>query len=73
VSVVAPIQQTTVVFQVIFAWFINRDHEAFGAWVLLGILSSLLGAVALSVSTDFVLANFDLPEAVVQFAGWTWP
>lgn len=73
VSVVAPIQQTTVVFQVIFAWMINRDHEAFGFWVLIGILSSLIGAVALTVSTEFVLTYFDLPPAIHEISKWTWP
>lgn len=73
VSVVSPIQQTTVLFQMFFSWIINPEHEAFGKWVLMGILSSLIGALALSVSTEFVLEHVDLPDAVVQFARWTWP
>jgi hypothetical protein len=44
-----------------------------GKWVLLGILSSFIGAIALSVSTEFVLAHVDLPDAIVKFAGWRWP
>lgn len=73
VSVVAPIQQTTAVFQIIFAWFINREHEAFGIWVLLGILLSLLGALALSVSTEFVISHIDLPDSIIRLADWRWP
>jgi drug/metabolite transporter (DMT)-like permease len=73
VTVVSPIQQTTAIFQVIFTRFINPDHEAMGKWVLLGILSSFIGAIALSVSTEFVLAHVDLPDAIVKFAGWRWP
>jgi len=73
VTVVAPIQQTTVIFQVLFAWLINREHEAFGFWVMMGILCSLLGAVALSVSTEFILTTFDLPQSIRDIANWTWP
>jgi len=73
VSVVAPIQQTTTVFQVIFAWFINREHEAFGKWVLAGIFVSLVGALALSISTDFVITHLDLPQSLIDVARWQWP
>ena len=73
VTVVTPIQQTTVVFQVIFSWFINRNHEAFGKWVLLGMSSSLLGAIAVSLSTQFILEQFVLPEFLMKIIGWSWP
>jgi uncharacterized membrane protein len=73
VSVVAPIQQTTIIFQVIFSWLINRDHEAFGLWIIFGICSSFLGAIALSVSTEFVLTHIDFPEFIVMFASIRWP
>jgi drug/metabolite transporter (DMT)-like permease len=73
VSVVAPVQQTTVIFQVIMGWFINRDHEAFGIWVILGIFSSFLGAITISLSTELVLGYFDLPQVIVDFARIEWP
>ena len=73
VSVVAPIQQTTVVFQVIFSWFINRNHEAFGKWVLLGLSSSVLGAIAVSLSTEFVLNQLLLPGSLRTILSWNWP
>jgi drug/metabolite transporter (DMT)-like permease len=73
VTVVAPIQATSAAFRVVFAWIINRDHEVFGLWVVLGILISMLGAVALSVSTDIVLAHVALPDFLVEIANWRWP
>ena len=73
VSVVAPIQQTTVVFQVIFSWFINRNHEPFGKWLLLGLSSSVLGAIAVSLSTEFILTQLLLPEFLITIVGWNWP
>ena len=73
VSVVVPVQRTSVVFRVIFAWLLNRDHEVLDLPVLVGIGISLLGVMALTVSTESVLAVFPLPDAVVGLARLTWP
>jgi uncharacterized membrane protein len=73
VSVVQPVQRTSVVFRVIFAWAFNRDHEVLTVPVLVGIGISLIGVLALTVSTEFVLAVIPLPDAVVAIARLTWP
>ncbi len=73
VSVVQPVQRTSVVFRVIFAWALNRDHEVLTVPVLIGIGISLIGVLALTVSTEFVLAVIPLPDAVAAFARFTWP
>jgi hypothetical protein len=41
--------------------------------MLLATLVSLAGAIALTVSTELVLAHMPLPEAVVAVARWRWP
>ena len=56
VSVVVPLQRLSVVFRVIFSWILNRDHEALGFAVLAGIALSVVGALALTVSAEFVAA-----------------
>lgn len=71
VSVVVPIQRLSVVFRVIFSWYINRDHEVFTASALFGIAVSLIGAIALSLSTDVVLAF--LPATWAELLTTTWP
>jgi drug/metabolite transporter (DMT)-like permease len=73
VSVVQPVQRTSVVFRVIFAWALNRDHEVLTVPVLIGIGISLIGVLALTVSTEFVLAVIPLPDAVAAIARLTWP
>ena len=73
VTVVAPIQQTTTIWRVIFGWFLNRDHEDFSFWVLAGIGVSLLGALTLTLSTEFVIANLPLPDLLISIARWQWP
>jgi len=71
VSVVVPIQRLSVVFRVIFSWIFNRDHEVFGFAVLLGIAMSLIGAIALTLSTNIVVSL--LPSPLSSFLTLEWP
>ena len=73
VSVVTPIQRLSIVFRVHAAWLLNRDHEVFGGRVLLGTFVSLMGAAALSISTELVLSLVPLPDWLVTVARWQWP
>lgn len=64
VSVVVPIQRLSVIFRIVFAWIMNRDHEVLGARVITGIIVSFIGVLALTLSTDFV--------AELLPARWQW-
>jgi drug/metabolite transporter (DMT)-like permease len=71
VTVVVPIQRLSVVFRVVFSWMLNRDHEIFGFHVLFGIGISLIGAIALTLSTDVVLSV--LPMEIARWLTLEWP
>ena len=73
VSVVTPIQRLSLVFRVFANSLLNRDHEVIGAriWVATGI--ALVGALALSLSTEFVLDLLPLPDWIETIARWQWP
>jgi uncharacterized membrane protein len=71
VTVVVPIQRLSPVFRVIFSWILNRDHEFFGFWVILGIGLSIVGAVMLAISTDLVASL--LPLSWQPFLNSHWP
>lgn len=73
ISVVVPVQRLSVVFRVIFSRMLNRDHEVITFWVIAGIGLSFLGAMALTLSTEFVLGLVPLPEAIIEIARWRWP
>lgn len=73
VSLVAPLMQTMTIFRVIFGWFINRAYEDFSAGVLIGIFISLLGALALTISVDFIAVTVPLPDQILAIASWEWP
>jgi uncharacterized membrane protein len=55
VSVVTPIQRLSIVFRIYFGRVLNPQHEVFGRKVYRGTAVSLLGALALSLSTDVIL------------------
>src|SRR5262245_44378473 len=63
VSVVTPIQRLSIIFRFYFSRIINPDHELFGGRILAATVLSLLGALALSVSTDAVQSLLPLPDA----------
>jgi len=73
VTVVGPILQLQTIFRSVFAWLLNREHEVFDAPAIVGIVVSLIGALAVSVSTDFVLNLVPLPATLVDIAYWHWP
>ena len=48
-------------------------HEVFGLRVVIGTLVSLVGALALTISTDLVLSLLPLSDAVAEVVRWRWP
>jgi uncharacterized membrane protein len=73
VSVVSPIQRLSIVFRIYFGRLLNPQHEVFGSKLYLGTAISLVGALALSISTDLVLTYVPLPDWAVALARWQWP
>jgi uncharacterized membrane protein len=73
VSVMTTLQRLSSIFRIYFAWIINRDHEGFDSSVILATVVSMLGAIALSMSTDLFLSLADWPEWLVRFARMRWP
>ena len=73
ISVVTPVLQLHHVLRVVFARLLNPQHEIFGGRMILATGLSLLGAITLSVDTEFVLSLLPLPDWLVPFARWQWP
>jgi drug/metabolite transporter (DMT)-like permease len=73
VTVVTPIQRLSLVFRLYFSRVINPQHEMFGGRIVAATAVSLLGALALSVSTEIVQAALPLPEWARDALNWRWP
>ena len=70
VTVVTPLMRVSLVFRILFSTVLNREHEVYDARVVVGMVVSLLGALALTLSVDFVAELVDLPQWVIT---WRWP
>ncbi len=73
VSIVQPLQSLSMIFRMLFGFIINRDHEQFDRHVIVGIMLSFLGAIALSLSELSLLATINLPPWFAGVAAWRWP
>jgi len=70
VSVVVPIQRLSIIFRLIFNVLLNRDYERFDLGIVLGILLSILGAVALGADTRTILDLLKLEEPFYSLLNW---
>jgi drug/metabolite transporter (DMT)-like permease len=73
VSVVTPIQRTSLLFRLYFGHIINPQHEVFGGRIVAATIVSLAGALLLSVSTEVVQSLLPLPDWARTFLNWHWP
>lgn len=73
VTVVQPLQSMSLLFRMIFGYFINRDHEAFDRYVIYGIMLSFAGALSLSLSDEAILRYLHLPAWLAEISAWRWP
>lgn len=73
VTVVSPIQRLSLVFRVIFAWILNREHEVFSSLMFLGTSLSLCGALFLTVDSAWLAELLSLPPGLAATLEWRWP
>ena len=72
VSVAVPIMRLSMVFRLYFSALLNPHHEVFGGRLITGTVISLLGAIALSISTEGMLQGLPLPDSVISTLAWSW-
>jgi drug/metabolite transporter (DMT)-like permease len=73
VTVVQPIQQLSLIFRMLFGWFLNREYEVFDVRAMVGILVSFIGAILLASSTEILNGWIVLPDAWREILAWHWP
>lgn len=73
VTVVSPINRLSILFRLYFSRWLNPQHEVFGGGVIAGTVVSLVGALALTLSTQAVQELVLLPDALVSLLIWRWP
>ncbi len=73
VSVVTALQRLSSLFRIYFGWIINREHEVFDESVIVATVVSMIGAMALSISTETFLSLAAWPDWLVWIARMRWP
>ena len=73
VTIVQPLISLSVIFRMIFGFFINRSHERFDRQIIMGIILSFIGAVILSLSAEAVQNLLNLPIWLENVVKWEWP
>lgn len=64
IMLVIPLLQLSLVFRFLFALLLNPHHEVFGFLVVFGSVVSIVGACAVSIDTNLILATLPIPEAL---------
>ena len=73
VTVVSSIMVSSLVFRYLFSGIINRDHEIFSIWVIVGIAITIVGSLALTLEIGFVLSLLPESDWLRGTAQWRWP
>lgn len=66
IMIVIPLLQLSLVFRLFFSAWVNPDHEIFGVKVIAGTVISMVGAFAVAVDTDFILAALRVPYTLAR-------
>ena len=70
VSVVVPIQRLSVIFRLLFNWYLNRQYERIEINIVTGIILSVFGAAALGVDTTAALNWLDPNPVIYSILSW---
>ena len=70
VSVVVPIQRLSVIFRLLFNWYLNRQYERIEINIVIGIILSVFGAAALGVNTTAALNWIDPNPVIYSILNW---
>jgi drug/metabolite transporter (DMT)-like permease len=70
IMLVSPLLQFSLAFRLLFSKWLNPYHEVFGALVVVGVATSILGAIAVSLDTNLILDTLAVPESLAHVLRW---
>ena len=73
VTIVQPLNSLSLIFRMIFGYFLNREQEKFDRFIVTGIFISFLGVLFLTISSEIIVAVFNAPDWVIKLSRLTWP
>jgi len=73
VTIVSSIMVSSLVFRFLFSRILNRDYEIFGIWVVIGIMITVVGSLALTLETAYVFSLLPEWDWLQGSKKWRWP
>jgi drug/metabolite transporter (DMT)-like permease len=70
ILLVVPLQQSSVVFRLIFSSLLNPAHEVFGLRVIIGAILSIVGACTVSIDSSLILNAVGAPDDLARLLRW---
>ena len=70
IMLVASLQQSTVVFRLIFSRLLNPAHEVFGLRVIIGAILSIVGVCTVSIDSSLILNAVGAPDDLARLLQW---
>ena len=70
IMMVMPLLQMSLVFLLLLSHWFNPKHEVFGPLVIIGVATSITGALSVSISTDVILNALGVPETIAHVLRW---
>ena len=73
VTIVTSIMVSSLVFRFLFSRIFNRDYEVFSIWVIVGIIITMLGCLALTLEAAYIVSLLYKTEWIYKISIWRWP
>jgi len=70
IMLVMPLQQSSVVFRLIFSRLLNPAHEVFGLRVIIGAILSIVGVCTVSIDSSLILNAVGAPDNLARLLQW---
>jgi len=71
IMLVIPLIQLSLAFRILFSTWLSPAHEVVGALVLAGVVTSVMGALIVSVDSALIVRTLALPEPIARFLLWS--
>ena len=71
IMLVIPLIQLSLAFRILFSTWLSPAHEVVGGLVLAGVVTSIVGALMVSVDSAFIVRALALPEPIARILLWS--
>lgn len=70
VMLVMPLLQLSLAFRLLFSTWLNPHHEVFGPLMLIGVATSVAGALMVSIDSGLILHALAVPDGLARLLLW---